>query len=124
MATRAASKARTDWCYQQLVNCRPTSRITAELAEREGISRRQARAYVGRAYKELAADLEDPQMENREYLAKMIAALEATIEVSLAQGHGNAVIGAVRTLSELLAIGSNYWHRHGSQQRHGRSRYG
>ena len=105
MATRAVSKARTEWAYQQLVNCRATSRITAELAEREGISRRQARDYVGRAYKELAADLEDKKISNKEYLARMITALETTIEQSVKAGHGNGTIGAVRTLAELLGIG-------------------
>jgi hypothetical protein len=120
MATRAVSKARTDWCYQQLVQCRPTSKITAELAEREGISRRQARDYVGRAYLELAADLQDPQIENTQYLAKMITALETTIEQGVQQGHGNAVIGATRLLSELLALGAEYNHN-ARPGRYGRS---
>jgi hypothetical protein len=120
MATRAVAKARTDWCYQQLVQCRPTCKITAELAEREGISRRQARDYVGRAYKEMAADLQDPQIENTEYLAKMITALEHTIEQGVQQGHGNAVIGATRLLSELLGLGAEYNH-HARPGRYGRS---
>lgn len=123
MATKAVSQARTDWCYQQLVACRPTSRITAELAEREGISRRMARNYVGKAFKELAADIEDAQVENREYLSKMIAGLEAAIEAGVAKGNGAAVIGATRLLAELLGIGSNYWPRHGQSwnNRTGRS---
>jgi hypothetical protein len=125
MATRAVSKARTDWAYRQLVDCRPTHKITAELAEREGISRRQAREYIGKAYKELAADLEDPQLENREYLAKMIAGLESAIETGVAKGNGSTVIGATRLLSELLGIGSEYSQRHQPQygSRTGR-RYG
>ena len=124
MATRAVSKARVDWAYQQLVECRPTHKITAELAEREGISRRQARDYVGRAYKELAADLEDPQLENREYLAKMIASLEAAIETGVQRGNGAVVIGATRLLSELLGIGSEYFHRQQVCGSHTGRRYG
>lgn len=118
MATRAVAKARVDWCYQQLVQCRPTSKITAELAEREGISRRQARNYVGKAYQELADDLEDPQFTNREYMARMITSLEASIEQAVASGNGNVVIGATRLLAELLGIGSDYWPRHHTSNRY------
>ena len=108
MATRAVSKARVDWCYQQLVDGRPTHRITAELATREGISRRQARDYVARAYQELAADLDHESLGNKQYLARMIANLETAIEQGVAQGHGNTVIGATRLLSELIGIGADY----------------
>lgn len=111
MATRAVSRARIDWAYQQLVACRPTHKITAEIAAREGLSRRQARNIVGAAYKELAADLEDPQLENAQYLARMIASLEAAIETGVQRGNGAVVIGATRLLSELLGLGFEYNHR-------------
>jgi hypothetical protein len=124
MATRAIAKARTDWAYQQLVACRSTSKITAELAQREGISRRQARNYVGAAYKELAADLEDPKMENREFLAKMINSLESAIETGVERGNGAVVIGATRLLSELLGIGVEYFHRTSRSGSYTGRRYG
>ena len=108
MATKQVSKARVDWCYRALVDGRATHRVVAELAEREGISRRMARNYVGRAYQELAQDLEDDGLGNKQYLARMIASLEAAIEQGIAQGHGNTVIGATRLLSELLGIGADY----------------
>lgn len=104
MACRAQSEERLRWCLAQLLRCRSTSTIVAELAEREGISRRSARRYVAAAYSEMVADLEEAQIDRQQMVAVCVHALQRTIEQALDAGHGNSVIGAVRTLDELLVL--------------------
>lgn len=102
MATRAVGQDRLNWAYQELLKCRPTHRVVAELSERWGISRRQARRIVSRAYTELRDDL--GTIERPEMMARCILWLETAIEGSLQAGHGSAAVGGVRLLADLLQL--------------------
>lgn len=103
MATRAVNERRLNWCYQELLSNRPTHRIVAELAEREGISRRQARRIVGAAGKELVHDLD--HVERPELLARFVLTLETVIQKSLEHRQYAVTVGAVRTLHDVLEFG-------------------
>jgi len=108
MASQAVTKARVDWAYRQLVDGKPTSRLVAELADREGLSKRRARQLVALAYGQLRADWTDEPVSNEAYLARMIAAAEAAIEQGLRDGHGHVVLGGINALSRLLGIGAEH----------------
>lgn len=105
MATRAAEI--TNVAYTALVNCRPTHKLVADLAERYGLSHRQARRYVEKGYRLLKGDLAEIDLQRPEYLCRMICALEHAMEQGVRDGHGHVVIGAVNSLSRLLGIGSD-----------------
>lgn len=100
MATRAINQRRLNFAYQALLSNRPSHRIVAELAEGEGVSRRQARRIVGAAAEELVHDLD--HLERPAMLARFVVTLEATIEKSLESGQLAVTVGAVRTLADLL----------------------
>lgn len=102
MAQKGATQVRVTWAYQELLKSRPTHHVVADLAKREGLSKRQARRYVGQAHMELFHDLDT--LERPQMLAKCVLALEASIQRSLEAGHGAAVVGAVRTLAELCQL--------------------
>lgn len=103
MATRAINQRRLNFAYQALLSNRPSHRIVAELAEREGVSRRQARRIVGAAAGELVHDLD--HLERPAMLARFVVTLETAIEKSLEAGQYAVTVGAVRTLHDVLAFG-------------------
>jgi len=112
MASKVQRDERTKWCLLRLIDGKPTHRLVSELAEREGISRRQARRVVGDAYQELQKDLDDAGISGEQYLARMIANTETAIERALQAGHAAAAVGGVNTLARLLGIGAEQQHRH------------
>jgi hypothetical protein len=111
MAIRPQTEARLDWCLRQLIDGRATHRLVSDLADREGISRRQARRIVGHAYQQLQRDLDDAGIRSEQYLARMVASTENAIEAALKAGHAAAAIGGVNTLARLLGIGAEQQHR-------------
>lgn len=111
MASRAQTDARVAWCLKRLIDGRATHRLVADLADREGISRRQARRLVGAAYVELQKDLEDAGISGEQYLARMIASTEAAIEKALDAGHAAAAIGGINALARLLGVGAEQQQR-------------
>ena len=106
MANKSVSKQRVDWCYQELLKCRATHHISAELSKREAISTRQARRYVAAAYKELHGIYED--IEKPDLLTKLIHGTEAVMERALVTGNLNAALGAMRDLDQLLGLGYSH----------------
>lgn len=102
MAHRAATEARIHEAYEELLKHRATHRVVAELAERWGVSARQARRIVGKAHEEMSKDMD--HIERPVMLAKAIYALETVVERSLVTGNLNATIGATRTLAEMLNL--------------------
>jgi len=111
MVKRAQVEVRVQWCLQRLIDGMPTHRIVSALAEREGIGRRQARNYVGKAYTELQKDLDDAGISGEQYLARMIANTETAIEAALKAGHAAAAVGGVNTLARLLGLGAEQHHK-------------
>ena len=102
MAVRAATQARMNWAYQELLKHRALHRIVADLAEREGLSLRQARRIAGAAHKEFSKDLE--HIDRSDMTVKVIFALETVVDRALATENLNAAIGATRTLVEILNL--------------------
>lgn len=102
MAPRAVTQTRIDWAYQELLKHRALHRIVADLSEREGISRRQARRIAAAAYKQFCEALDD--VDRTQMVARAIYALETVVDRSLVTGNLNAAIGATRTLVEMLNL--------------------
>ena len=120
MTRKLETEHRLRWALGEVLKCRSTSLIVAELSDREGISRRQARRNVARAYSEMVADIEGSGLDRKEMLAQCINALQITLSQALEAGHGGWAIGAVRTLNDLVGLGPEA----GSGPRYGRSRIG
>jgi hypothetical protein len=103
MANKSTSKQRVDWCYQELLKCRATHQIAADLSKREGISTRQARRYVSTAFKDLKGIYEG--IDRPDMLTKLIHGTETVLERALITGNLNAALGAMRDLNELMGLG-------------------
>jgi len=97
--------ARQRWAFAELLKCRPPSAVTSELADREGLSRRQARRYVAAAYTQLVEDLEDIDLDRKQMVAQVIHGLQQVMADGLASNQLAAVIGAARTLDGLVCLG-------------------
>ena len=111
MARKLEVDGRVDWALKRLIDGRATHRVVSDLATRDGISRRSARRYVGRAYLELQKDLDDAGISGEQYLARMIASTEAAIEAALKAGHAAAAIGGINALARLLGVGAEQQQR-------------
>jgi hypothetical protein len=91
-----------NWAYQELLKHRALHRIVADLAEREGLSLRQARRIAGAAHKAFSQDLE--HIDRSDMTVKVIYALETVVDRALETENLNAAIGATRTLVEILNL--------------------
>lgn len=104
MTTKSLIKERSDWAAAELLKCRSTSAVVAAMADHWGISRRQARRYVGAAHKVIAADLEEAGLERRELAALAVHALFEAMASGMAMGQPAVVVGCVRELRELVGL--------------------
>jgi hypothetical protein len=104
MAGPSVTTQRIDWAARRLMECRSTSAVVAELAEREGLSRRQARRLVGKAHAVLVDDLEQAGVDRQQLTAQLAHALVESVHKSLQAGHTAALVGACRELRELLHL--------------------
>lgn len=105
MAVRPATEARLDWAIRQLLACRGPSQVVADLAEREGISRRQARRIVGSAYQQLQEDLTEAGIDRQQMAAQLAHGLMEAVGIALEQKHPSAVAGCAAQLQNLLGLG-------------------
>lgn len=105
MAVRPATAARLDWAVRQLLACHGPSKVVADLATREGISRRQARRIVGNAYQQLQQDLTDAGIDRTAMAAQVAHGLLEGIALALERNQPAAVAGCAAQLQSLLAIG-------------------
>ena len=100
---------RHSWVVAQLAANRPRPVIVRELRAREGISQPQALKYVQRA------DLERCEVyssaDRAGLLSQCLAAAEKALELAQARGNPNELIGAVRLLDQLLALGASHERR-------------
>jgi hypothetical protein len=124
MARREMTQQRIEWAYRRLLEARSTSAVVTELADTQGISRRQARRYVALAYQELTADLNETKVSRPEMVAKLTHALEEALSKALASNQPAAVVGAARQISDLLLLTPQATAGRGPFGSYGRSRNG
>jgi len=105
MAVRPATAARLDWATRQLMACHGPSKVVDDLAEREGISRRQSRRIVGAAYRQLQLDLTEAGIDRQQMAAQIAHGLMEGIALALERGHPSAAAGCAAQLQNLLGLG-------------------
>lgn len=105
MAVRAATAARLDWATRQLLACHGPSKVVADLAEREGLSRRQSRRIVGAAYQQLQDDMSEAGISRPQMAAQVAHALLEAIALGLERNQPAAVAGCAAQLQNLLGLG-------------------
>ena len=104
MASRAVTAERMEWAVKRLCECRSTTAVIAELAEREGLSRRQAQNLVSKAHAVLVDDLEQVGLDRRELTAQLHHALMESLSKALASNQPAAAVAAVRAISDLCQL--------------------
>jgi hypothetical protein len=104
MASPSVTEQRIQWAANRLLECRSTSAVVAELAEREGLSRRQARRLVGKAHMVLVDDLEQAGVDRLQIVAQLEHGLMEALGKAPASSQPAAVVGAARELRELLQL--------------------
>jgi uncharacterized protein YoaH (UPF0181 family) len=104
MAVAAAVAARVDHAVSMLMAGRSASAAVAEVAETYGISRRQSRRVVGKAFQVLRDDIEQAGINRHQEVAQLVHTLHEAMAKALASGHASAVVGCSRELRELLQL--------------------
>jgi hypothetical protein len=112
MASRAATTNRVDYATRELLKGRSGPSLTAELAESQGISRRQARRVVALAYQQIQADIDEADISRPQMVAQLIHCLQTAMAQALASQHPSAVVGTARELRELLGLGADHQQSH------------
>ena len=102
MSRKRESEHRIRWALEQLLKCRSHSAVVSELADSEGLSRRQARRYVAEAYDAMKADFAD--LDRPALAALCINGLMQALGQALESGQGAVVVGAVRQLTVLAGL--------------------
>jgi hypothetical protein len=110
---------RVDFAYRLLLKGHSCSRVVAELADSAGISRRQGRRIVNRAYAELKRDLDDAEVDRVMVVSQTIHMLQEGAAKAFAHNHVSAMVGCIRELRELIQIANE----RSNGYTHGRSRY-
>lgn len=105
MAVQAVNAARLDWATRQLLACHGPSKVVADLAAREGLSRRQSRRIVGAAYHQLQQDLSDAGIDRTAMAAQVAHGLLEGIALALERNQPAAVAGCAAQLQNLLGLG-------------------
>lgn len=108
MAPRATTSVRVDYAVRELLKGRSGPSLTAEVAETQGISRRQARRVVALAYQTLQADIDEADISRPQLVSQLVHCLQTAMAQALASQHPSAVVGTARELRELLGLGVNH----------------
>lgn len=106
MACRGATAQRVDWALKQLLAGRSSTALVAEMAEREGVSRRQAQRLVARAHGLIVEDLN--AIDRRDLAAQLIHLLMESASEAMRQGNSGAVVGISRELRALVGLGAHH----------------
>ena len=104
MASKAVAAQRIDWAVKLLTECRSATAVISELAEREGISRRQAQNIVGKAHGILVDDLEEAGLDRRELVAQLHHALMESLSKALQSNQPAAALAACRAIADLFQL--------------------
>ena len=104
-ATAQTKKERRAECLRLLGEGMGVHQLTTHVAERWGVSRRQARRYVRDAQESFAADY--LQTEDTHKLFELTHALEMVIHRGLQKGDLSSVVGATKQLNAMLRLGAD-----------------
>ena len=106
MTCRSAAAERLDWALARLVECRSTTAVVTEVAQRWGCSRRSAQRVVARAHQQLVDDLEGAGVERVHAVAQLAHGLFEALAQALATKNSGAVVGCAKELRVLLGLGA------------------
>jgi hypothetical protein len=103
MASPVAAKERINWALQQLMAGRGSSAVVSEMAEKWGISRRQAQRITVKAHQTLVTDLD--QTERVHLTAQLVHLLMESAAQAIKAKNSGAVVGISRELRALVGLG-------------------
>ena len=106
MTCRSAAAERLDWALTRLVECRSTTAVVTEVAQRWGVSRRSAQRVVARAHQQLVDDIEGAGVERVHAVAQIAHGLMEAMSQALATKNSGAVVGCAKELRVLLGLGA------------------
>jgi hypothetical protein len=104
MAGRGVVRQRQDWAFKRLLTGASTTAVVAELADREGVSRRTAQNDVRAAYQRLVDDVLGSGVDRAGMAAKLGHLLECSIEKAMAENNPGAVSALSSRLMELYSL--------------------
>jgi uncharacterized FAD-dependent dehydrogenase len=112
MASRSATKDRINESVALLLAGRSASGIVSEMADKHGVTRRQARRYVGRGYEIIRDDIDESDVDREKLVAQLVNSLQQSMAKAAAAGHTCAVVSCCRELRELLGLAAAAKPRH------------
>lgn len=112
MASRSATKDRINESVALLLAGRSASGIVSEMADKHGVTRRQARRYVGRGYEIIRDDIDESDVDCEKLAAQLVNSLQQSMAKAAAAGHTCAVVSCCRELRELLGLAAAAKPRH------------
>jgi hypothetical protein len=112
MASRSATKDRINESVALLLAGRSASGIVSEMADKHGVTRRQARRYVGRGYEIIRDDIDESDVDREKLVAQLVNSLQESMAKAAAAGHTCAVVSCCRELRELLGLAAAAKPRH------------
>ena len=112
MASRSATKDRINESVALLLAGRSASGIVSEMADKHGVTRRQARRYVGRGYEIIRDDIDESDVDREKLVAQLVNSLQESMAKAAAAGHTCAVVSCCRELRELLGLAAAPKPRH------------
>jgi len=112
MASRSATKDRINESVALLLAGRSASGIVSEMADKHGVTRRQARRYVGRGYEIIRDDIDESDVDREKLIAQLVNSLQQSMAKAAAAGHTCAVVSCCRELRELLGLAAAAKPRH------------
>ncbi len=112
MASRTATNDRINEAVALLLAGRSASGIVSEMADKHGVTRRQARRYVGRGYEIIRDDIDESDVDREKLVAQLVNSLQESMAKAAAAGHTCAVVSCCRELRELLGLAAAAKPRH------------
>ena len=107
MASRTATNDRINEAVALLLAGRSASGIVSEMADKYGVTRRQARRYVGRGYEIIRDDIDAADVDREKLVSQLVNSLQESLAKAAAAGHICAVVSCARELRELLGLAAD-----------------
>ena len=109
-ASKRETERRVNFAASLLAQGHSSSAAVTQVADLEGLSRRQSRRIVSAAHDLIVQDLEEMDISRPQMVAQLIGNLQAGVQKGLVLGQIGAVASCTKTLIELcgLAADSDY----------------
>ena len=92
MASRTATNDRLNEAVALLLAGRSASGIVSEMADKHGVTRRQARRYVGKGYEIIRDDIDESDVDREKLVSQLVNSLQESMAKAAAAGHACAVV--------------------------------